>query len=242
LIGRSPESDRGPSKTPDARPIWQEERIDNGQLFTIADLRKPVYSSLPNCLKKYIERSLNRRLAEQGWENILLNITKGSWVNTYTNIVAVCLATALCGCAALQQAVSQPQAAPAAAPSTAGNNTQATKTSDGRTIQKIQVGDLEGEIIGAPAKNSKFAKLRIGMGEKQVEDLIGTPNDSHLYTTGKAFIPFYFGKDAYRFQTFYRKEGSLTFQGGGITGTSKLLIRVSVDTLADGYAHDDNDK
>jgi hypothetical protein len=80
------------------------------------------------------------------------------------------------------------------------------------------------------------------MGEKQVEDLIGTPNDSHLYTTGKAFIPFYFGKDAYRFQTFYRKEGSLTFQGGGITGTSKLLIRVSVDTLADGYAHDDNDK
>lgn len=155
-------------------------------------------------------------------------------------IVAIGLATALCGCSALQQTSSQPQTMPTASPSTsasAGNIQPSTSTADGRSIQKIQVGKIEGEIVGTPAKNSKFAKIRIGMGQKQVEDLIGAPNDSHSYTTGKAFIPFYFGKDAYRIETFYKKEGSLTFQGGGVTGTSGVLIRVSVDTTADGYAH-----
>lgn len=156
-------------------------------------------------------------------------------------IVAIGLATALCGCAALQQqssSQSQPQASASTA-STAGNSQQSTSTADGRPIQKVRVGQVDGEIIGKPAKNSKFAKLRIGMGQKEVQDLIGVPNDSHTYTTGKAFIPFYFGKDAYRFETFYKKEGSLTFQGGGVTGSSGVLIRVSVDTASDGYAHDD---
>lgn len=155
------------------------------------------------------------------------------------NIVAVCLATALCGCSALQQTSSQSQAAPTNSPSTASSNQQATSTADGRGVRKVRVGNLDGEIVGTPAKNSKFAKLRIGMGRKEVQDLIGTPNDTHSYTTGKAFIPFYFGKDAYRIETFYKKEGSLTFEGGGVTGTSGVLIRVKVDTAADGYAHDD---
>ncbi|MFM0039928.1 hypothetical protein PQQ53_19275 [Paraburkholderia strydomiana] len=136
---------------------------------------------------------------------------------------------------------SQPQTTPTASvssSSTAQKTQQPTSTADGRSIQRVHVGKADGEIVGAPAKNSKFAKLRIGMGQREVEDLIGVPNDTHSYTTGKAFIPFYFGKDAYRIETFYKKEGSLTFQGGGITGSSGVLIRVSVDTKADGYAHD----
>ena len=157
-------------------------------------------------------------------------------------IVAIGLATALCGCSALQQSSSQPPASsqPQASTSTAGNSQPSTSTADGRPIQKVRVGQINGEIVGTPAKNSKFSKIRIGMGQKEVQDLIGTPNDSHSYSTGKAFIPFYFGKDAYRFETFYKKEGSLTFQGGGVTGTSGVLIRVSVDTTSDGYAHDNN--
>ncbi|HEX7931959.1 MAG TPA: hypothetical protein VF573_02635 [Paraburkholderia sp.] len=145
------------------------------------------------------------------------------------NIVAIGLATALCGCSALQQTSSQPQTTPTASPSsssTARNNQQPTSTADGRSIQKVHVGKTDGEIVGTPAKNSKFAKVQIGMGKKEVEDLIGAPNDTHSYVTGKAFIPFYFGKDAYRIQTFYKKEGSLTFEGGGITGSS-----------ASGYTH-----
>lgn len=150
------------------------------------------------------------------------------------NVLAIGLATVLCGCSALQQNSSQQQSTSTASSS----NQQSTSTADGRSIQKVRVGNVDGEIVGTPAKNSKFAKLRIGMGKKQVEDLIGAPNDSHSYSTGKMFIPFYFGKDAYRFETFYKKEGSLTYEGGGVTGTSGVLIRVSVDTSADGYAHD----
>src|SRR5438874_12253227 len=56
----------------------------------------------------------------------------------------------------------------------------------------------EGEIVGTPAKNSTFTKLELGMGMKQVMDLIGPPTDQGAYVTGKAFIPFYFGSDRYR--------------------------------------------
>jgi len=142
-------------------------------------------------------------------------------------------AIALCACSSMPKETSQqsqPQAAAPAAPE---------KAADGRVIHKFSANDVDGEIIGMPAKNSKFAKLKIGMVRKEVEDLIGVPNDQHSYASGKAWIPFYFGKDAYRFQTFYKSEGSLTYEGGGITGTSMKLIRVSVDTTERGYAHDD---
>jgi hypothetical protein len=166
--------------------------------------------------------------------------------STYTKIISMSCAMLLCSCAALQQqnggsqqqSQQQPppqqQAQPAAA-----NNSQSSTTANGRPITRVKVGDLNGEIIGTPAKNSKFAKIRIGMGQREIGDLIGQPNDSHTYQTGKAFIPFYFGKDMYRFEQFYKKEGALTFEGGGITGTSGKLIRIDVDTTASGYAHDD---
>jgi len=163
--------------------------------------------------------------------------------STYSKFISLSCAMLLCSCAALQQqsgGSQQPQQPPQQqAQPAATNNTQSSTTADGRHITKVQVGDLEGEIIGTPAKNSKFAKLRIGMGQREIADLIGQPNDSHSYATGKAFIPFYFGKDMYRFEQFYKKEGALTFEGGGLTGTSGRLIRIEVDTSATGYAHDD---
>ncbi|WP_144148693.1 hypothetical protein [Paraburkholderia sp. BCC1884] len=152
----------------------------------------------------------------------------------YSKFVSVSCAMLLCSCAALQQQTGGSQQ-----PSAATNNSQSSTATDGRSITKVKVGDLNGEIIGTPAKNSKFAKVRIGMGQREISDLIGQPNDSHTYQTGKAFIPFYFGKDMYRFEQFYKKEGSLTFEGGGITGTSGKLIRIQVDTSATGYAHDE---
>jgi hypothetical protein len=96
-------------------------------------------------------------------------------------------------------------------------------------------GTFEGEIVGTPSPTSKFTSLQIGMSQRQVEDLIGTPSDIKTYVTGKAWIPFYFGKDSYRLETFYKNEGRLTFEGGGVTGTSGRLIRVTVDTTEDGY-------
>ncbi|AOY01400.1 outer membrane protein assembly factor BamE [Jeongeupia sp. USM3] len=107
-------------------------------------------------------------------------------------------------------------------------------TPGGRKVMSKD-GTFEGEIVGTPAKKSKFGKLQIGMSQRQVDDLIGTPSDTKTYTTGKAWVPFYFGKDAYRFETYYKKEGRLTFVGGGVTGTSGKLLRITVDTKEDGY-------
>jgi hypothetical protein len=148
-------------------------------------------------------------------------------------IASVCLLLTFGGCATQQQGGAQTQTAPAPV------STPAAPAPTAATTSKPQSNNADGTVVGTPAKNSKFSKLRIGMGRKEVEDLIGMPNDQHSYTTGKAFIPFYFGKDAYRFETFYKKEGSLTYEGGGVTGTSGKLIRITVDTSATGYAHND---
>ena len=48
--------------------------------------------------------------------------------------------------------------------------------------------------LGIPAE-CPLAKIREGMSEKQVCDLIGQPNDQRVYTTGKQFNPVYYGTD-----------------------------------------------
>ena len=58
------------------------------------------------------------------------------------------------------------------------------------------------------------------MGMKQVTDLIGQPTDQGTYITGKAFIPFYFGSDRYRYELVYKGWGRLIFAGGSMGNIS----------------------
>ncbi len=146
----------------------------------------------------------------------------------------------LVGCASQQQARTNTPSTSGATtsdPSPKGYSQPQSPESPTPGTRKVasRDGTFEGEIVGTPSPTSKFTKLQIGMSQRQVEDLIGTPSDMKTYTTGKAWIPFYFGKDAYRFETLYKNEGRLTFAGGGVTGTSGRLIRVTVDTTEDGY-------
>lgn len=135
------------------------------------------------------------------------------------------------GCASYQQA---------------GTSTpSSTETSDSYSppapesrIVKSQDGSFDGEIIGTPAPNSKFAKVRIGMGLRQVEDLIGRPDDTEGHITGKQFIPFFFGGDTHRLEAYYKNEGELTFSPGHFGGLPDVLIRITAiltppDTAAD---------
>lgn len=92
----------------------------------------------------------------------------------------------------------------------------------------------------APAPNSKFAKLKTGMSQKQVEDLIGAPDDIKTGVGGKAFIPIYnlIGNDTTYTHHFYKSEGVLTFSGGVanmVGDKSGRLTRIMVDTTEDGY-------
>ena len=82
--------------------------------------------------------------------------------------------------------------------------------------QKLKgLNDWEGEITGKPAAGSKFGQLKIGMTSAQVMGIVGQPNDQGAHPTGKAFIPFYFGSDKYRYEAVYKGQGRLLFSGGG---------------------------
>ena len=109
--------------------------------------------------------------------------------------------------------------------------TPAAKTPDvGANVAKSKDSRVEGEVVGTPAKNSKFAKLKIGHTFREVTDLIGAPDDIHRHETGKRWIPFYYGGDAQRMQVYYKGEGCLTYTGGNVFGGGgNELIRITVD-------------
>lgn len=79
------------------------------------------------------------------------------------------------------------------------------------------------------ANGSLFSKLKLEMGTSQIYDLIGQPNDSRTYETGKRWIPYYHGTDSRRTELIYKNEGRLTIGGNG------RLIAITVDTSEDGY-------
>lgn len=73
-------------------------------------------------------------------------------------------------------------------------------------------------IEGNIPESSPFAKIRIGMSQRQIHDILGFPTDSANHTTGKMFIPFYFGNDTMRFYEYYKGMGNITYTGVGIGG------------------------
>jgi hypothetical protein len=125
------------------------------------------------------------------------------------------------------------------APKSESSTTSSTKAQAPATAKApaAKSGDAkEGEIVGTPAKNSRFIKLKMGMGMKEVTDLIGQPTDQGAYVTGKAFIPFYFGGDRYRHELVYKGQGRLVFAGGSVgdPGAGRL-IRIVHNANEPGY-------
>lgn len=136
---------------------------------------------------------------------------------------AAFIALALAGCAQTGTSTSAPAASapPARSGPPAGMNAQG-EVVDSKQVasgsgQKVKgLNNWEGEITGKPARNSKFARLQIGMSMQQVVDLAGPPTDRGAYVTGKAWIPFYFGSDRHRFEFVYKNQGRLIFAGGSL--------------------------
>ena len=132
------------------------------------------------------------------------------------------------GCVSNPLKPAEPSAGQAAAASTTADS------KDYRTV-KSRDGSFDGEIWGKPARNSQFASLQIGMSQAEVENRIGHGSDMKSYVTGKAWIPFYFGTDGHRFETYYKGQGSLIYTGGGIGGGRGVLIGINHDASEDGY-------
>jgi len=76
--------------------------------------------------------------------------------------------------------------------------------------------------------DSPLAKIKEGMGRGQVMDILGPPKDQEIYTTGKQWIPFYFGSDVVRTVFYYKGLGQIHFNRGRVIG-------IMYDPTEDGY-------
>ena len=97
------------------------------------------------------------------------------------------------------------------------NTSNTQKSSDEQAASKIPI-----------PPDSPFAKIREGMGQGQVMDILGPPKDQEAYTTGKQWIPFYFGSDVVRTVYYYKGLGQIHFNRGRV-------IEIMYDPKEDGY-------
>jgi len=112
----------------------------------------------------------------------------------------------------------------------ASREAQKPVASNGTRVVKSMDGSYEGIIVGTANPDSKFSKLKIGMKKPDVQVLIGMPNDTYSYQSGKSWIPFYFGNDARRINAYYEGEGCLIYTAGGAFGIpGGQLIGIYVD-------------
>jgi hypothetical protein len=146
--------------------------------------------------------------------------------NRFAYVIAAIVATfLLIGCQTTQKIKN-----------TEGGTSSANAESFKKTRTVKGINGWEGEITGTPAPYSKFTNLEIGMGMKQVIDMIGRPTDQGSYVTGKAWIPFYFGSDRYRHEMVYKGQGRLIFAGGSMGNySSGNLIWIIHNAQESGY-------
>ena len=90
--------------------------------------------------------------------------------------------------------------------------------------------------ITPPPPKSPLAKVQPGMSPREVEKLLGPPTSEHAYITGKAFIPWYFGRDRNRIAYFYKGLGRVVFQGGGGGSLDHTVHHVEYDPTESGRA------
>ena len=88
-----------------------------------------------------------------------------------------------------------------------------------------------------PPPKSRMAQITPEMREPQVMKIMGAPDDSKAYVTGKAFIPYYYGPDTTRFAAYWKGEGRVIFMGGNAWGGGRgKVVRVEYDPSEDGFA------
>jgi|SRR5215468_10056446 len=66
--------------------------------------------------------------------------------------------------------------------------------------------------------DSPLAKVQVGMTAQDVSNILGMPTNQVSYSTGKAFIPWYFGDDVRRTEWSYKGLGRVVFNGGNVFG------------------------
>lgn len=107
--------------------------------------------------------------------------------------------------------------------------------STNKTPSQATAQSAESRIEGNFPVGSPFSKIRLGMSQGQIHEILGQPTDTKSYQTGKAWIPFYFGSDVMRTDEFYQGVGTITYTGAGIGGTHWTVLRAIYNATANGF-------
>jgi len=75
----------------------------------------------------------------------------------------------------------------------------------------------------APPAGSPLAKVELGMNDAQVRKVLGDPDNSNSYMTGKSWIPFYYGSDTMRSDWMYKGMGRVVFSRNQYSGSLKVI-------------------
>lgn len=86
----------------------------------------------------------------------------------------------------------------------------------------------KGKAATPPPAGSKMAEVTNGMADTDVRRILGEPDSSKSYQTGKAWIPYYYGPDTARTEYIYKGIGRITFSRNRYSGGLKV-IRVDYD-------------
>ena len=79
----------------------------------------------------------------------------------------------------------------------------------------------DGTGFDLPASNPLHV-ITAGMSDVDVRKRIGQPKDYRSYTTGKSWIPFYYGTDTSRQEWFY-DSGRVVFSQNRYSGTLSVI-------------------
>ena len=90
-----------------------------------------------------------------------------------------------------------------------------TTSSSGNARAKTTYSD-------APA-DSPLSKITLGMNDAEVRKILGDPDNSNAYMTGKVWIPFYYGPDTHRSDWMYRRKGRVVFSRNRYSGGLKVI-------------------
>ena len=75
----------------------------------------------------------------------------------------------------------------------------------------------------APPQGSTLSKIQLGWSEYEVRKLLGEPDNTNAYMTGKAWIPFYYGPDTARTDWMYTSKGRVVFSRNRYSGALKVI-------------------
>jgi hypothetical protein len=74
-----------------------------------------------------------------------------------------------------------------------------------------------------PPAGSPLSKVDPGMGESDVREVLGEPDNANSYQTGKAWIPYYHGPDTSRTDWMYKGQGRVVFSRNRYSGKLKVV-------------------